>query len=178
MRPRRLIFVGFALLVAAVAIYWFMIRDSTVVARVHVPILTSKIEAEAELVGVSSTGEIVRFLPLTEERPLPRLSLTEVPKARRLTGHALEQAIVLGAAPPVLRPYLERSFYGEDGVDVMLTSGIELQFGDDSRAALKWKAAAAVLADPSITALDYVDLTAPTRPAYGGEGHALPTLEP
>ena len=46
----------------------------------------------------------------------------------------------------------------------MLRSGIELRFGDASQAATKWKAAAAVLADPSITALDYVDLHAP-RPA-------------
>ena len=56
-----------------------------------------------------------------------------------------------------------------------LTSGIELRFGDASQAARKWKAAAAVLADPAITALDYVDLQAPSRPSIGGEGHILPT---
>ena len=43
----------------------------------------------------------------------------------------------------------ESSFYGESGVDVELRSGIELRFGDASRAIEKWKAAAAVLADPS-----------------------------
>ncbi len=37
--------------------------------------------------------------------------------------------------------------------------------------------AAAVLADPSITALDYVDLHAPRRPAVGGSGHTLPPME-
>ena len=73
----------------------------------------------------------------------------------------LEQARVLGAAPAALRPYLASSYYGESGVDVELTSGIELRFGEPRRAARKWKAAAAVLADPSITALDYVDLHAP-----------------
>jgi hypothetical protein len=31
-----------------------------------------------------------------------------------------------------------------------------------------------VLADPSITAFDYVDLHAPSRPAIYGEGHSLP----
>jgi hypothetical protein len=165
------------LVAVAVAIYWFAVRDSTVVARVHVPILTSKIETETEVVGVSSTGQIVRFLPVSEDRPLPRLPLTEVPKGHRLAGHPLEQARVLGGTPPTLRPYVERSYYGESGVDVLLTSGIELRFGDDTQVARKWKAAAAVLADPSITALDYVDLHAPGRPSYGGTGHTLPSAE-
>jgi hypothetical protein len=98
----------------------------------------------------------------------------EAPKSGRLAGPMLEQARVLGAAPDGLRPYLANSYYGESGVDVETTSGIELRFGDASQAQLKWKAAAAVLADPSIEALDYVDLHAPTRPAIGGSGHTLP----
>ena len=86
----------------------------------------------------------------------------------------LEQAQVLGAAPPALRPYVEGSYYGESGVDVELTSGIELRFGDASQAARKWRAAAAVLADPSITALDYVDLHAPepARPTAAAKARA------
>jgi hypothetical protein len=86
----------------------------------------------------------------------------------------LAQARVLGAAPAVLRPYLEGSYFGESGVDVKLRSGIELRFGDASQAARKWRAAAAVLADPAITALDSVDLHAPSHPAIHGSGHALP----
>ncbi len=54
------------------------------------------------------------------------------------------------------------------------TSGIEIRFGDDREATRKWKAAAAMLADPSVTLLSYVDVTAPTRPSTGGEGHELP----
>ncbi len=104
-------------------------------------------------------------MPLPEGVELPQLPLTEVPKGRRLTGHPLEQARVLGAAPAALRPYVERSYYGESGVDVILTTGIELRFGDDSQAARKWRAAAAVLADPAVIALDYVDLHAPAHPS-------------
>ncbi len=59
-------------------------------------------------------------------------------------------------------------------MDVELTSGIELRFGDASQATRKWKAAAAVLADPSVTTLDYVDLHAPSHPAIDGSGHTLP----
>jgi hypothetical protein len=162
--------------VAVAAIYWFVFRDTTVVARIHVPVLTAAIDSGEEVTGVSSTGAIVRFLPVPEDPPLPRLPLAEVPKGARLAGHPLEQALVLGAAPGALRPYVERSYYGESGVDVILTSGIELKFGDASQAARKWRAAAAVLADPSITALDYVDLHAPNHPSTGGTGHTLPSL--
>ena len=89
----------------------------------------------------------------------------------------LEQALVLGAAPAPIRPCVEGSSYGESGVDVTLRSGIELRFGDATRAEQKWRAAATVLADPSITALDYVDLHSPGRPAVWGSGHTLPSAE-
>jgi hypothetical protein len=170
---RALAAVAVVLLVLAAG-YWFLVRDTTVVARVHVPELTSTIGSGEEAIGVSPKGEIVPFMTVPEEPPLPRLPLTEVPKGGHLAGPVLEQARVLGAAPAALRPYVERSYYGESGVDVDLTNGIELRFGDASQAALKWKAATAILADPAITALDYVDLHAPGRPAYGGEGHSLP----
>jgi len=59
-------------------------------------------------------------------------------------------------------------------VEVTLTTGMELFFGDDSKVVRKWRAAVAVLADPEVTALDYVDLQAPNRPSYGGSEHELP----
>ncbi|MGV1049818.1 MAG: cell division protein FtsQ/DivIB [Solirubrobacterales bacterium] len=162
------------LLLVVAAGYWLLVRDSTVTARVHVPELTARIGSDSDAVGVSSSGEIVPFMPVPEDPPLPTLPLDAVPKSGHLAGPVLEQARVLGAAPAALRPFVERSYYGESGVDVDLTSGIELRFGDASQAALKWKAAAAILADPTITALDYVDLHAPGRPTWKGEGHSLP----
>ncbi len=90
-----------------------------------------------------------------------------------MQGPALEQVHVLAAAPAGLRPYVEGSYYGESGVDVNLTNGVELRFGNDTQAARKWRAAAAVLASPSVTALDYVDLHAPSHPAIRGSGHTL-----
>lgn len=178
MRRGRLAIAALVVLGAIAAVYWFAVRDSTVVARIHVPIVTSTIGTGSEAVAVSSTGGIVRFMPVPEDAQLPRLPLTEVPKGHRLTGHPLEQARVLGATPAALQPYVERSYYGESGVDVVLTSGIQLLFGDDSQAARKWKAVAAVLADPEIVALDYVNVLAPGRPVTGGSGHTLPEVEP
>ena len=123
---------------------------------------------------MTASGAIVPWWPLPAEPDLPRLPLSEAPESGHLAGPMLQQARVLGAAPAALRPYLAGSYYGESGVDVETSSGIELRFGDASQARRKWKAAAAVLADPSIEALDYVDLHAPSRPAFGGSGHTLP----
>ncbi|HMI81231.1 MAG TPA: cell division protein FtsQ/DivIB, partial [Solirubrobacterales bacterium] len=127
-----------------------------------------------EALGVAANGAIVRWLPLPEDPPLPRLPLEGPPPGGRVKGPALEQVRVLAAVPDELLPYVEGSYFGESGVDVNLTTGIELRFGDASQAARKWRAAAAVLADPSVTTLDYVDLHAPSRPSYEGSEHELP----
>lgn len=156
--------------------YLFLLPESKAEPHVTLPKATATIGSGGEAVAVGPNGEILAWLTLPEEVQLPRLPLTAVPAKPRLGGPLLEQARVLGAAPAVLRPYLESSYYGESGVDVELRSGIELRFGDAARAAEKWEAAAAVLADPSITALDYVNLHAPRRPTVGGSGHTLPPL--
>ncbi|HET7574582.1 MAG TPA: cell division protein FtsQ/DivIB [Solirubrobacterales bacterium] len=129
-----------------------------------------------EPVAVAADGTVLAWFPVPGESNLPQLPLDAPPKGSRVEGPALEQVRVLGAAPPALRPYVEGSYYGESGVDVELTSGIELRFGNATQAARKWRAAAAVLADPTRTALDYVNLHAPTRPNVGGSGHTLPPI--
>lgn len=108
---------------------------------------------------------------------LPSLPLAKPPKRGLLAGTALDQARVLGAVPKALQPHLDRSWYDSgSGVVVELRGGIELRFGTPARAARKWRSAAAVLADPSLTALDYVDLSSADRPAVGGAGHPLPSV--
>jgi hypothetical protein len=161
-------------LLVAAAVYWHFVRTKTVEPRVEVPRLAATIGSGSDAVGVAANGAVVRWLPLPEDPPLPTLPLGEPPEGGRLAGPALWQARVLGAVPAALRPYVSGSRYGESGVDVELTDGIELRFGDASQAARKWRAAATVLADPSITALDYVDLQAPAHPSYGGSEHELP----
>jgi cell division septal protein FtsQ len=179
---RRGILRGLALILVVIVVAFVFERffaDHAVTGDVRVPEATATIGSGSEAVAVTADGAVVRWFPLEDEPALPRLPLTEVPKGGQLKGPALAQALILGAAPASLRPYLASSRYGESGVDVETTSGIELRFGDASQAEKKWKAAAAVLADPSIEALDYVDLHAPKRPALGGSGHVLPPpLEP
>lgn len=174
MTRTRILAIAAVVLVAAIAVYWFFVRAGSAEPHVMVPKLAATIGEGEEAVGVAGTGAAVRWLPLPEEPPLPRLSLTEIPKGGRVRGPALEQVRVLAAVPDELRPYLARSSYGDNGVEVELTTGIELFFGDDSQARKKWRAGAAVLADPGVTALDYVDLQAPGRASYGGSEHELP----
>ncbi len=130
----------------------------------------------SEAVAVADDGTILTWLSLPEDSGLPLLPLSSPPKGPRVEGPALEQVRVLAATPPALRPYVAGSHFGESGVDVELSTGIELRFGSAADAARKWRAAAAVLADPSLTALDYVNLQAPSHLSVGGSGHTLPPL--
>lgn len=169
-----------ALLVVAVILAGFvfqrLIGGKTVSGRLVSSEAVAMLGSGSSTAAVAEDGTIVAWLPSPEEGSLPELPLESPPEGGRLAGTALQQVRVLGAAPPALRPYLARSFYGESGVDVELTTGIELRFGDASAAARKWRAAAAVLADPEVTSLDYVDLHAPSRPAIHGSGHTLPPV--
>lgn len=173
---RRALLVAALLAAIAAAGYWFGIREESVAGELRAPPATATIGSGEDAVAVGPDGRALAWVELSEDVRLPQLPLDEPPESGRLAGPALQQARVLGAAPAALRPYIESSYYGESGVDVELRGGIELRFGDASRAAEKWRAASAVLADPSIEALDYVDLHAPGRPAVGGSGHALPPL--
>jgi cell division septal protein FtsQ len=163
-----------AIAIVAVACFLLFLRSSTATPHLTVLLPASVIGSGENAVGVAANGTILAKQAPPPEGTLPSLPLSAPPKSGRLAGPALEQARVLGAAPAPLRPCIEGSRYGESGVDVQLRSGIELRFGNSSRAAQKWRSAATVLADPSITALDYVDLHSPGRPAYGGTGHSLP----
>ncbi len=170
---RPLLAIGL-LVVAIAALWFFLIRDTVVAPDVAVPEAAATIGSGEDAIAVTGNGAVLVWLPLAAEPELPELPLSEPPRRGRLAGPALQQARLLGAAPAALRPYLARSYYDEGGVGVETTSGIELRFGDASQAARKWKAVAAVLADPGIEALDYVDVNAPGRPAIGGSGHTLP----
>lgn len=161
----------------AVLAYWFLIRDTAVEGHLQAPRATATIGSGSDAVAVGPEGAILAWLTLPEDAQLPRLPISTTPESGRLAGPVLQQAEVLGAAPASLRPYIEGSYYGESGVDVKLRSGIELRFGDASQAVRKWRSAAAVLADATVEALDYVDLHAPGRPALGGSGHTLPPVE-
>ncbi len=163
-------------LVAAAAVYYFIVRDEYVGATVQPLALAGTIGEGDDAVVVDGRGEVLTWFESPVELELPQLPLDEPPPNGRVKGPMLLQARILAATPAALRPYVATSGYRDSGVVVELDSGIELRFGDASQAARKWKAAAAVLASGEIEALDYVDLHAPGNPSIGGEGHLLPPL--
>jgi cell division septal protein FtsQ len=165
------------LMVVAVAVYWFALRDSsTTTAEAQPPRAVAQIGEGKRVILVGDDGRLMGSASGDAKKgpDLPVLSLKERPKGNRVRGHAREEVDVLAAAPKALRHDIATVDYGKSGVEVEFSSGIEIRFGDDRQAAKKWKAAAAVLADPSVTMLSYVDVAAPTRPAVHGEGHELP----
>lgn len=165
-----------ALVVAAVVVYLALLRDSSLEPRLVSSEPVALIGSGSSAVPVADDGTVLDWWRLPEEVRLPQLPLEAPPETPRVQGSVLEQVRVLAAAPTALRPYLAASRFDESGVDVELTSGIELRFGNAVAAARKWRAAAAVLADPEVTSLDYVDLHAPGRPAVHGSGHMLPPI--
>jgi hypothetical protein len=140
------------------------------VASTPVAVIGSETE---EALAVAADGALLTWFPVSAESNLPRLPLDAPPKGPRVEGPMLEQVRVLAAAPAALSPYVVASYYGESGINVELSTGIELRFGSAAQAARKWRAAAAILADPTITVLDYVDVQTPSHPAVGGSGHTL-----
>jgi cell division septal protein FtsQ len=173
---RVLIVVG--VVIAAGALYQFVFGTKTVAPAVYVPTPVAAIGVGDDAVGVDSSGRVLSELPAPEDGSLPLLPATEVPENGRVEGPMLAQVRVLAAAPAGLRPYLASTSYDEgNGVSVTLTSGIEVRFGDASEASQKWRSTAAVLADPSLEAVDTIDVQAPHRPAVSGSGHLLPPAE-
>ncbi len=118
-----------------------------------------------------ATDGTVLGSPGDRTETLPPIGEGDPPEGDRLEGIALDQALVLGAAPTELRSYIDRSEVSGSGVEVILSNGLILLFGEPSQAAEKWRSAAAVIADQDLTDVGYVDLTVPRRPAVGtGEG--------
>jgi hypothetical protein len=110
---------------------------------------------------------------------LPELRVGSLPDSARLKGDSLAEALTIGAAPASLRPLIDGVAVSPDyGLVATMRGGIELRFGARARTDAKWAAAAAVLADPNLTSLTYVDVRVPGRPAVGGTSDPSPPATP
>lgn len=120
---------------------------------------------------IAPDGTILTGLdvPESERDALPRLVVSKLPQEGRLENEALDQALILGAAPKPLVGLIEGSEYSSDhGVELTMRGDIPIRFGAGGEADEKWAAASAVLADPELTGLGYLDVSVPERPAVGG----------
>jgi cell division protein FtsQ len=127
------------------------------------------VEAGGQKVPAAADGTLLTGVQVPDKEPLPVLEVGKIPASGTLEEGTLQQALILGATPEPLRPLVEKVGRDDDyGVIVTLRGGIPVRFGSGSRAAEKWAAAAAVLADPKLDSLTYLDVRVPERPAAGG----------
>jgi cell division protein FtsQ len=131
------------------------------------------------VVPVAGDGTILRGLDLGERADdLPQIEVDELGQAAALTGAPLAQAQIAGAVPDPLRPLVEEISYDDDlGVEVTMSGDIPIRFGTGAAAAPKWAAVAAVLADPKLKTLTYVDVRVPERPSVGGQAESTAAPE-
>jgi cell division protein FtsQ len=122
----------------------------------------------ASRMPVAGDGRLLRGL--RPEVPLPVIKLRGALPAERLgPGMPLRAAEVAGAAPLPLRRRLTTVIQrGDRGLVAQVRNGPDLVFGDTSRLAAKWLAAARVLADQDSRGAAYVDVRLPERPVAGG----------
>jgi cell division protein FtsQ len=119
-------------------------------------------------VPVAGDGTILHGLPVPAN--LPTIDAEGAIGGDHLRAPtALAAAAIAGGAPAALRGRIaEVGEDGESGQVVELRDGPELIFGDASRVADKWAAAARVLADLEASGASYIDVRIPGRPAVGG----------
>ncbi len=141
-------------------------RDLTITVIERPPVLIAT--AGEQTTPVAGDGTILAGVAVGDMN-LPSVAVDKLPAEGAVTGDALALAGVMGAAPAELRELVrEVSIGGQEGLQVTLRGGIPVYFGASDGAEQKWAAAAAVLADPKIDTLTYLDVRVPERPAVGG----------
>jgi cell division protein FtsQ len=134
-------------------------------------VVTEQIPVAVVVTGTASTpvaadGTVLRDASLSAA--LPSITLTVAPGGTRITGAALSDAQLLGAAPYALLPKVQSaSSDATHGLVAQMRNGPAVYFGDGSELGDKWAAAAAVLADSGSAGAAYIDVTDPRRPVAG-----------
>lgn len=140
---------------------------------------TMIVDSGGRQVPVAADGTLLTGVSVPDDANLPVLEVDQIPSGPTLGGEPLDQALVVGAAPEPLRPLIEKIAHSKEfGVEVTMRGGIPIRFGTGSAAAEKWESAAAVLADPKLDSLSYVDVRVPERPAAGGAADTAVATDP
>jgi cell division septal protein FtsQ len=135
------------------------------------PVLLAR--AGEQVLPVAGDGTVLAGVDVGQES-LPSIEVGELPATGALTGEGLEIARIMGGAPEPLMELIEAVTYeGTEGVSVTLRGDVPVYFGPGDSAREKWAAAAAILANPKIETLTYVDVRVPERPALGGAAPAV-----
>lgn len=146
-------------------------HDLALLVRERPPVLLAT--AGGESLPVAGDGTVLPGVDVSDLK-IPSIGVDELPAQGRLSGDALQIARVMGPAPKALLELVEEiSVGGEEGVQVTLRGGVPVWFGGSDDAAAKWDATAAILADPQIDTLTYVDVRVARRPSIGGAAPAV-----
>lgn len=141
-------------------------HDLALMVKERPPVLLAT--AGEESVPIAGDGTVLPGVDVSGLK-IPSIGVDGLPAQGRLSGDALQIARVMGPAPkPLLELVEEISIGGEEGVQVTLRGDVPVWFGGSDDAAAKWDATAAILADPQIDALTYVDVRVAERPSIGG----------
>lgn len=144
--------------------------------RIHVVsnVAVGAVDLDGRATPVTADGTLLR--DVSAAPGLASVPLRGTPAGSRLKdAQALAALAALGAAPPALRARVESvATTSERGLELQLSDGPAIWFGDGERLLAKWAAAAAVIADPAAAGASYVDVSAPTRPAVGGLPGGVP----
>jgi cell division protein FtsQ len=143
-----------------------LLHKLTITVTERLPIAVTK--AGGESVPVSADGYLLKGVAF-DAGALPSMDPGSG-EGPLLDEQGRAQAAILGAVPEPLRDRVKSASWDEDhgGVVVDLDGAPELRFGDGDQAEAKWKAVAAVLADPDLESRSYLDVQVPGRPVTGG----------
>jgi cell division protein FtsQ len=145
--------------------------------RVVEQVPVAVIAAGGRQTAVSGDGTLLR--DVITDSSLPTIAVGVAPGGTRVTGVALSEVRLLGAAPyNLLAKVSGVSTDGPMGLVAQLRDGPKIYFGDGNQLVLKWTAATQVLADSGAAGAGYVDVTVPSRPAAGAGSDALTAASP
>lgn len=127
----------------------------------------AKVNVAGRVVTVAGDGTVLRR---SNGANVPRVDASvKGVKLRNGVVQAPEGALsILGAAPASLLELAKTLRAGESGVELEMSRGPRLIFGDGDHAAEKWAAVSAVLAEGAALRATYIDVRVPGRPAVGG----------
>ena len=117
-------------------------------------------------IAVTARGDLLRDPASTGS--LPTIDVTGMPADGHVSGTALAEVRLAGAAPYALLGKVGQiTTGGGHGLIAQLRNGPRIYFGTATQLSAKWAAAAAVLASSTSAGAVYIDVTDPARPAAG-----------
>jgi cell division protein FtsQ len=128
----------------------------------------------AALTGPDGRAVPVAFdgtlLPRVAKTKLPTVAVTAAPEHDGFESERVRVLVrVLAGAPAPLRAQLDRAYVDKErGILVAMRDGPTLELGTGARLEAKWASATRVLAAPSSSGADEIDVRLPERPSATG----------